>query len=489
MTSKGLSQHLALAGILATGFAAVWGLVSLWGTLCFGAHVAGGDRPVESLRFLPDGTPRVVRTEEGNCQYRDLEGNPVPPPENGNAGLLFGATLPAALPNRATDGDTPWRQRIRSFADGGSPAVYWYFLSDGRPDGTGYFVGYNSKSRACVGYLGTAGFRTGPLPPEERIPFAGATWGKNMRVLCAQGFGPTDHPREDFSPRAPRGSVSRWDVYVFGPEGKVYHADLQHRTLNVVMDEPRLRSVALCPGLTNLVHGTPYRLAARTEDAVLVLDDRGQLVARYPIPVPLRGRAFTFAQTTAGEALMYWNSPDDSLATQVEYRIYWVASEGRYREASASLFTWWTTEGRALPLLGGVVVPAPLVLGGIVATVRPRLLLTEELATTYPEALRRALTEYSPAIMIALLLGTGLAVLCYRREVRYGASGPARVAWPLFVLALGLPGWVAYRFGRSWPVLQSCPACGTDVPADRGDCTRCATEFPGPVLTGTEVFA
>jgi hypothetical protein len=94
-----------------------------------------------------------------------------------------------------------------------------------------------------------------------------------------------------------------------------------------------------------------------------------------------------------------------------------------------------------------------------------------------------------PALMIAQLLAVGLAALCYRRQVRYQASQSERLVWSLFVLALGLPGWVAYRFGRSWPVLQTCPACGAGVPQDREDCARCENDFPGAELKGTEVFA
>jgi hypothetical protein len=80
-------------------------------------------------------------------------------------------------------------------------------------------------------------------------------------------------------------------------------------------------------------------------------------------------------------------------------------------------------------------------------------------------------------------------VLCYRRQVRYGMSRWERIVWPLFVLLLGLPGWVGYRFGRSWPVLETCPACGAGVPRDREDCTRRETAFPPPALKGTEGFA
>jgi hypothetical protein len=109
--------------------------------------------------------------------------------------------------------------------------------------------------------------------------------------------------------------------------------------------------------------------------------------------------------------------------------------------------------------------------------------------TTIFIALGRTLRQFWPAAVLAHFLAACLAVLCYRRQVRYGLGRGERIAWPLFVLILGLPGWIGYRFGRKWPVLESCHDCGVAVPRDRESCVRCANAFPSPALLGTEVFA
>ena len=44
-----------------------------------------------------------------------------------------------------------------------------------------------------------------------------------------------------------------------------------------------------------------------------------------------------------------------------------------------------------------------------------------------------------------------------------------------------MPGWIGYRFGRRWPVIEPCPACGRPVPRDREVCAACHREFPLPV--------
>ncbi|MGH7224680.1 MAG: hypothetical protein ACRELF_15770, partial [Gemmataceae bacterium] len=266
----------------------------------------------------------------------------------------------------------------------------------------------------------------------------------------------------------------------------LYHVDLQKRIIHAAFDSAPVLSAALNAGIPNAIRGTPFRPTVRTEDAVLVLNERGQVQKRYPIPEPLRGQDLSFGEANTGEAVMYANSPEDILASEVEYRIFRVDSAGRFRQTTTVLS--FVGAKRLLPL-AGLVMPSPLSLAGTVASVRPSMLLESGSATTYPQALGQALTEFWPAFALAQLLALGLALLCYRRQVRYGASRAERLIWPLFVFLLGLPGWIGYRFGRKWPVLESCPDCGVAVPRDRENCLRCTNDFPRPALKGTEVFA
>lgn len=284
MKTKGFGHSLFLSTVLAVGLAAVWGVIGLW-ALEVGTHVVEEATPNSAvlvpramLMFLPDGTP-VVSHQDGvshqhgrRRQLQDFQGNPVEEPDNEHPFLRL-----VELSATATSGDLSeelsWGQRIKSFADGHVPAGYWYFISDGRRDGTGYFVGYDSETRTCLGYLGTAGLRQVPPPAEELIPYGGAASGPNSRLLSTQrDQSPTEHPRRRNPGRAPHGSISSWDVYVPGRDGKLYHADLQKRTIQIVFDLPPIFSAALASGQPDAIHGTPYRPAIRTEEAVLILD-------------------------------------------------------------------------------------------------------------------------------------------------------------------------------------------------------------------------
>jgi hypothetical protein len=89
--------------------------------------------------------------------------------------------------------------------------------------------------------------------------------------------------------------------------------------------------------------------------------------------------------------------------------------------------------------------------------------------------------------LAVLAVGALCAVLAYRRQRRYALPNPG--AWAAFAFLLGIPGWIAYRLHRAWPVLEECPACHQPSPRDREECIDCGAEFPPPPLKGIEVFA
>jgi hypothetical protein len=487
MSRKGLVQPLALAAILALGFAVVWGVLGLW-LAQVGEYLAEREAEHEGLFFRPDGTP-LIESWTGNPnkarRYTDLERHPEIHPAEGDDADLLPTTFPTKLPARSAWGEVSWDERIRSMPDGRPQPVYWHFVSDGRPDGTAYFVGYDSESKVCVGYLGTAGFREAPLPLEELIPFEGVASGPRSRVIFIN-YG-LRYRRRGGMARAPRGFVSPWDVYVLGRAGELYHADLQNRSIQIIRANAPIRSAALLSGVSDPVLGTLHRLAIRTDDSLSLMDEKGQVLRRFPIPEPARERTLSIAETSLGEVVMYWEDKRERSTGKVDHWIYWVSPDGVRREAQIAL----TSDGPDGVIVSskdaGIVLPSPLLLGGLLAFfVAPNEL---ERAAGYPQALGQTLMEFRSGLVIAQLLGVLLAVLCYRRQVRYGASRTERIAWPLFVLLLGLPGWIGYRFGRRWPVLETCPVCGAIVPRDRSECARCASAFPLPELKGTEVFA
>src|SRR5262245_24360629 len=237
MARKGLFHSLALAGVLTAGFVVVWGMLGVWALQVCAPFL--GSREVESLVFLRDGRVVVARGDGlyKATHFRDLEGNPVPDLNSGGAERVHVPTswLPTRMRGRHP-GNGSWGDRLCSLTDSRTPATYWYYISDGKPGGPAYLVGYDSEGRTRIGYLGVNGFREDRPAPEEcfRVPS-----GDKHSVLFSQGDGvPLD--QRPAGGRAPRGCVSPWDVFIVGSGGKLYHADLQARTVRLLLDEPRL---------------------------------------------------------------------------------------------------------------------------------------------------------------------------------------------------------------------------------------------------------
>src|SRR5262249_46867679 len=152
------------------------------------------------------------------------------------------------------------------------------------------------------------------------------------------------------------------------------------------------------------------------DDAVVLLDERNEVLRRVPVPGELRGRDFTwFEPGTGGFLAMRWAGDTFRSGTR-HYELYRIDESGRVTgQAEATL---WGPDQRYVPVLAGVAAPAPVLVSVLVGGFRPVQLLSARQADTYPEALERALEEFWPSLVLAYLLSAALAWLCYRRQVR-----------------------------------------------------------------------
>jgi hypothetical protein len=131
---------------------------------------------------------------------------------------------------------------------------------------------------------------------------------------------------------------------------------------------------------------------------------------------------------------------------------------------------------------------APLPLAQIIfAAGAPAGMVVMDEEDTYSAALANFLGQTWLSILAVLAIGVACATAAYRRQRRYGL--PHAATWAVFAFIFGAPGWLAYRYHRTWPVLEDCPACGQPAPRDRQACLDCGAAFPPPPLKGVEVFA
>jgi hypothetical protein len=475
LKSKGIWQPLILATVLTVGFVVAWGIASGWMVSIYQNNRTEGHW--QRLRFRLDGTP-LIQQARG---YRDLAGNDV---ETTDKDLfVIESFLSAGLGESKYPLPTPWSERTRGFIDTGRPPGLWYFISDGRSDGSAYMVGYDQESNARIGFLGKAGFRMEELPLEERLPFDGSASGIHLRIECSQS-GYRWNPKYYTLPRvADADEIPPWMVFLQGNDDKLYQIDLSRRTVNVALVGAKIQSAALIynPGATQAKR---IGLALRTEDAILVLNNRNEISATFPLPPELRGKTIYWGETNAGTTVA-WTTDYHSLQGSRKSEVYWQDSTGRViRHEEITLPG---QDSSIMRFFMGVIVPAPVLASSFVVLYTS--FSPENPEASWSEAWAQCLDYFWPFLLVALLVGTVFAGLCYRREARYGASTKERILWTIFVFAFGIGGWIGYRFGRSWPALATCPTCGAVVPRDRIACAACQAEFPLPALKGTEVFA
>jgi hypothetical protein len=141
---------------------------------------------------------------------------------------------------------------------------------------------------------------------------------------------------------------------------------------------------------------------------------------------------------------------------------------------------------RATAAAAAVAGPAPLAQLLFVGTLARQKLAMNE-AQSLMEGLAQALAVTWPGLLVVLVVSAIGAVAAYRRQKRFGL--PNAAGWAVFAFLFGVPGWLAYRFHRPWPVLEDCPACDEPAPRDRELCTECGAQFPAPEPKGIEVFA
>jgi hypothetical protein len=475
---KPIFQSLLLATILAVGFGTLWATVTVWAK----EQIRHATRRwvFERLELRADGTP-VVSPE---IIWRPDDAPPTP--TTGETSL--DAAFLAADHNENLMGlRYGWEWRLQPFTDPRYPEVIWHFITDGQRHGSAYFIGYERRTDTRIGYLGMAGFRADALPAGERLPFWGNNRGIRVRLHNLQTV-----PWRLFGPAvlgSPREVVEvPWQVYVQGDDNKVYQVDLGQRTVRVAFEDGPIHSSALLVRTAPASEVGRRDILVRTDDSVVVINGRDGSQRRFVIPEELRAAGFTFGETTAGEGLACWTPGFEPGADVLTYHVAWFDAAGTIsRREEVSLNRTHDPDTQSWFL--GVSLPVPLLDDLYVTLIHPYHIPLYEPPPSYPAALQRELAEYWPALLIAHLLSLVLAGLCYWRQSRYGANRAERVVWPVFVFLLGLPGWIGFRYGQTWPSVERCPSCEVVVPSDRDRCAACHAEFPLPALTGTEVFA
>jgi hypothetical protein len=478
-----LSRSMLIAGCVAVGIAAAWFMVTAW-FMGIMESAMQNRQPYENVYTTVTGEPVIARTTSGNMQETEkimsLSGEPL---KITSQDLLHAYSVngPDRHPTRV--GEIAWQSRMTAANDGGVPPMYWYFVHDGEIPGHAYGIGYHAPTQTVVGYFGRSGFVDSMPPRSDWFDVPGQS---GMQGMTTTQF---------------HGQVPRWSG--FGPrplllaDGKLWKIDLVQKQVSKLVDcpegyrlgqawrileNPRLQSADVDQRSAASV--TPQDCVVREPESLLIVNPKNGESKRYMLPAEMRRHIIATSILPDGNLLLLTQRS----YSDADQNVIWLTPNGEIakQQTIPRKLQWQQWSLAAMGWRWAIDAPLPLVNAAGTLGWLPNFASDEE-EEDYSRALGIVLWRTWPSILAVFLLGCGMAPLAYRRQKRFGLPHP--VAWAVFAFVFGLPGWLAYRFHRTWPVLEECPACRQASPRDREDCLDCGKAFPRPPLKGIEVFA
>jgi len=477
LKTESLLRSLALAAVVACGVAIAWAMLVVW-CVSLGEQTAASRNAVEQLYVRLDGVPVIVRYSQGSYtsqQTLTLDGQAT----RGTQGDLL---YPQYTYSAAWMNDSRNMVRLASISDGGSPANYWYLYHDGQPNGRAYGVGYGSLSKRIVGYFGRSGFSP-DIPPRDDWFAVASPNGLSANTTGATNSEPAHMQGENMHLLA---------------DGQLWSIDVRKQTVEPLVPTSGFTVGWAWPTLEDLPPENDEKrmyasgmlqfqrkVVVRSSDNLLLVDPRSGDSKPVPLPRGMRNGSLAIYELTTGGYLLLSNPmwPDEP------HHVAWLDAQGaveKERDVTLSRNVSMVSSPAAVAWTSAIAAPLPLgnwlTIGALAASVRRT---SEE--QNYAASLADTIAQTWPALLAVLGIGVVSAIAAYRRQRAYGLGNAW--AWAVFAFILGVPGYIAYRFHRTWPVLAACPSCGELSPRNREACTECGAAFPPPALKGLEVYA
>ncbi|HEX5105496.1 MAG TPA: hypothetical protein VFV87_16875 [Pirellulaceae bacterium] len=469
---------MLLAAVVAFGLTTVWFVLVAWLFMLMEQSRIDFDH-YEQLYVRLDGVPVIAKGARSGARHELLTLDRQPA-KGDTYQILSPAYVAPPAKGASYVSSRDWSVRLASISDGGSPAVYWYLVHDGRTNGRAYGVGYHAVTKQVAGYFSRAGFSE-RLPPRE-------AWF-HVKGDAALAYAVPE--RQYYEPY--------WSTWFTQPSqfllanGKLWRIDMRKRTVAPLVDCPDAEGIGwawrTADALPQPTPGAPQQASAprslfvRTPETALIVDPQSGEVARYPLPAQLQGDSLGVFQLADGRLLI----AAYPLSLGKDQLVAWIDPAGKTTKRHVAINApSRTSDDATVAALSAVAAPAfvwQIVMAAMLAW--QKLALGQ--ATSTSNAVGQALAVCAPGMAIVLALSLAGAVAAYRRQRRFGLGGA--IGWAVMVFIFGIPGWIAYRLHRTWPVLEECPACDQSSPRDRDACLECGATFPPPELKGVEVFA
>jgi hypothetical protein len=316
-----LLESLGLAIVLSVGFGVIWMIAGLWCALGLTTKVNRDDS--ESITVYQDG-PVIVRVNYFSQErsYLSLDRTKIEKPQSLTAfPMQFEGTRSLNNVKFPLEGS----DRIACLSDGSDPPNYWYFVHDGKRAGKGYFVGFNSQSKNCLGYVGQKGL-TQDMPPQgDWFPLD----GRRLSGYDIPGLKPAQHAV--YQPNPVLSPYEGTPRPVLISNDRLQQIDLQSGAATDLMKSPDMVSLYVSP-LPQKYHEKYYAdmgngVFLRTADRVLIFDTVKKHDISFALPEDLREDAITFYYLDKNKAVIERRkSHPDSLPSN---ELTWIDAAGK----------------------------------------------------------------------------------------------------------------------------------------------------------------
>ena len=365
----------------------------------------------------------------------------------------------------------PWAARLQSFSATilePRRGTMWYFIWPERRSGTGYFVGYDIKTKARLGYLGVEGFSATVPPVAQQFPAwnqAGDQVAQSVSNDANQNFNHACMVNSS-KPHIQEG------LYFITPDrDRAYRISFTKRTVELVRQDLKLPIdfVSLCTVWGSQGHNIGTDRLLRFADRLEFVDLALQPTNVISLPEELRdSNAYLAARESGG----YFAIPEVShLAKKnptYDQLLLWLDDEGNVTQRRTMTFPNSRTQ-LSVANDGRLMLPLSLIPanGLAVLGLSPFVPMFDDSGevlfkpsdsitwASVANAMRLQSDRFGWPLWICLLSGLPFAVACSWRQRRVATSWPERLAWLALVYVFGLAGWIAFVAHRKWPARRA----------------------------------
>lgn len=483
-------QHWLLGLLLCCGGAIVWAVLVSW----VGAGLSwwlNRDRTFESrsVQLRDDGEPIVTvsRSSLGgrnaSSEYQTVDGKPIvvePEELTHSAKIWHMSPFSTSYANALGGGyqahlwidapePLPWSLSLLRFTDGdfsSEDARKWYFRWPRHAGGSGFFEGFDNKTKRRIGYLSMSGFSETEPPAADHFPAWDTNKSKTAALITAYNNAHFPPYPIGITLSEPGESLERGLWFITPQRDRLFVINLTRRT---VKTHP-LTGKLLGTSIQQEVSGGSREivLALQWEDRLEVVSPTLKTLREIPFPVELRGKISSLSELKTGEfEATHWtaSSKPGVIPADTHFVRFNDRAEVTLRKTVTLPITtppsFWPAEVFITPLS-----MMPLSVVSWLAPFRSAFVVDENMQpirqpdepwtwSLQLRAMRIVIRSFGWVFWTSLLSGLPFAALCVWKQRTLPVSHFDRVAWPLLLCVFGVVGWVVFLTHRRWPTRRA----------------------------------